>query len=233
MRYNIETHSASIVLIGDFNPVIFSPAWFAKFGFINDDEFEAANRNENKNLLALPDLAQFSIPRFSLVVQQQRFNITTTREPFVLILDDVDNIFTRQLPHTPVAMLGINYDIRFKLDSFEQRHRLGRALAPILPWGDFGKRLERDTQTQIGGMAALVMQENPTDREAGYRRVQIEPTQNQTGVRIQINDHYQLNPRSEEGAAPVIKTLREKFEPSLAEAKVIVSQLMDFASTLQ
>ena len=85
-------------------------------------------------------------------------------------------------------------------------------------------------------MLALVMQEIPADRE-GYRKVQIEPWNspgNQTGIRMQINDHYQLaDPKDEQGAARIIKILRENFENSIKKSKTIVSQLMDFAGGLK
>lgn len=232
MRYQIETHAAAIVLLGKFNPSIFSPAWFAKVGIITDEELE-----NTRNPFTHPEFAQFSIPRFDLNVAPHRFGLVTSHESFIHLVDDVYEIFAKQLPHTPMNMLGINYDAQFKLDTIEQRHALGRALAPIAPWQDFGKRLEPDDRTKLGGMIALIMQENPPDRNQGYRRVQIDPLNglsNQTGLRMQINDHFQLADfKDEQGATPIMNILRDNFEKSMKEAKAIVSQLMDFASQLQ
>lgn len=220
------------MLVGKFNPPIFSPAWFAKVGIISEEELEGV-----KDPLLHTEVAQFSVDRFNLQVMSNRFAISSPQEPFVRMLDDVLTIFTNHLPHTPLAMLGINYEVHFNLDSFEQRLALGRALAPIDPWGDFGKRLESDEEETTGGMAVLVMQENPADRQPGqgWRRVQIEPlnTIGRTGVRIQVNDHFQLsNPKDENGVAQIIDILRTNFDASVHESKTIVSQLMGYAGRL-
>lgn len=231
-RYDPKNFFASIVLIGKFNPPIFSPAWFAKVGIISDQEVEFAQK-----LFLHSEVAQFSIDRFNLDVKTNRFAISSPQEPFAQILDDVLNLFTNHLPHIPLAMLGINYEVHFNLASYKQRHALGRALAPIGPWGSFGKRLESDKEKTTGGMAVLVMQENPADRQPnqGQRRVQIEPLDalGNTGVRIQVNDHFQLiSPKDEDGAAPMIDILRINFDTSIRESKTIVSDLMNYAGNL-
>jgi hypothetical protein len=235
LRYPIETHSASIVLIGKFNPPIFSPAWFSKVGVLTDDEFEAAS--EDKQLVVHPEIAQFSTARFSVNVLPQRFTLSTPQESFVHILDDAVTIFRDKLPHTPMDKLGINYDAYWKVETLKQRTALGRALAPIKPWGAFGKSLESTTETKIGGLLALVMQQNINDGAHLYRRVQIEPWNSekaQNGIRMQINDHYQLAmPKDDDGSGPIMKLLNDNFDRSLSQSKAIVSEMMEFASTVK
>ena len=109
-------------------------------------------------------------------------------------------------------------------------------LAPLAPWGEFGKRLEGGKEPEsVGGMIVLVMQENaPPDRSRGWRRVQIEPSRQVkgvAGVRMNINDHYEIvDAKDDQGSGPMITLLRDRFEASLAESRKIVSDLMDFAS---
>src|SRR5215207_2918217 len=57
------------------------------------------------------------------------------------ILDDVLAIFS-ELPHSPIKLFGVNLEVHFKLQAPAQRLALGRTLAPVAPWGEFGKCLE-------------------------------------------------------------------------------------------
>src|SRR5262249_22058712 len=98
------------VLLGKFNPAIFSPSWFAKANIITDAEAEAATVN-----VIHPELAQFSVERFRFEVQKERFQITTAVEPFVQLSDAVLNPFDHKLPHPPADKMGINYEVHFQL----------------------------------------------------------------------------------------------------------------------
>jgi hypothetical protein len=230
MRYEPQIQLASIVLLGRFNPAIFSPAWFAKVGIISDAELAEST---DRASLVHSELTQFSLERFKIDVFPERFAITTPSEPFTQILDDTLSTF-HNLPHSPVNKLGINYEIHFNLDSGEQKIALGRALAPVTPWKDFGRRLGESTPDRVGGLMSLVMQETPTDRDRGYRQVKIEPSamlRAPTGVMIHVNDHFEIvNAKDEDGAQSGMKLLRERFDGSVIEAKKIVTQLMEFAA---
>lgn len=232
MRYPPEIQSLAIVLRGKFNPAIFSPAWFAKVGIITDDELERATTS-----VIHPELAQFSFEQVRVEVFTNRFQITSFAEPFLRILEVVLGVFRDRLPHTPMDKLGINYEVHFNVGSFDRRVALGRALAPIGPWGEFGKRLLGSTQETTGGLASLAMQENGmSDRQRGWRRVQLEPStvlRTPSAVKIYVNDHYEVpDAKDEDGTKEVTNILTERFEPSLAQSKAVVSEMMDFASTL-
>lgn len=231
MRYEPQVQLASIVLLGRFNPAIFSPAWFAKVGIISDAELY-----ESKISIVHPEVTQFSLDKFKIDVFPERFAITTSNEPFIQILDDTLSTF-HQLPHSPVKVFGINYEIHFNLNSGDQRIALGRALAPVTPWKDFGQRLGGGRPDQVGGLVSLVMQETPTDRDLGYRQVKIERSAilgAPTSVMMHVNDHFEIaNHKGEDGAETGMKLLRERFDGSLIEAKKIVAQLMKFAEELR
>jgi hypothetical protein len=231
-RYDPDVQSASIVLVGRFNPAIVSPGWLLKVGVMSEGEFETSNI-----VIIHPEITQFSIERFRIEVLPQRFTITTAGEPYVQILDDVVVIFT-QLPHSPIKMFGVNLEIHFKLHAAEQRVALGRALAPVAPWGEFGKRLESKHLDDVGGMVTLTMQENrPATDDPGYRQVKIERSslvRSNSAVMMNINNHFELrNTRDEDGAHPALALLQQRFDASIVDAKKIVFDMMEFASTLK
>lgn len=232
-RYEIKQQFASIVFIGKFNPPIFSPAWLGKIGLISDAEIELA-----RNTIIHQEIAQFSIESFDITVVPNRFFMRISQEPFIQIVDNIGDIFGKALPHTPLNRMGINYEVIFNLENYEQRHKLGRKLAPIEPWGDFGKRLETGKAETNGGLFHLSMQEKRPNEELyqGWRLVEIEPI-NSPGdscVSIKINDHFQnIKENDVAGALPMIGLLNSKFDSSIQAAKKIVAEFMQFAGNLK
>jgi hypothetical protein len=125
-----EFEDAGIVLIGDFNPAIFNPDWLLLNKLVGS---EATNQSVID--IVHPDLAQFRVGTLELVVQRNRFQITTRVAPFVTISDFITKAFGEALPHTPVRQFGINHSVHFTVGTEEVRNAIGRILAPTQPWG--------------------------------------------------------------------------------------------------
>ena len=231
MRYPPAAQESGIVLLGSFNPAIFQPAWLVKHELIDEEEYE-----DVKLSLVHNELTEFRVKIGKIRVEPQRFQIVSKEEPFVESLDLVLGIFSNLLPHTPIAQVGINYSVHFALEAAEQRHRLGRALAPIEPWGVWGQTLDGEVPDNRGGLRSLVMEEpRPNGRDIGHRRVHVEPSVRQNlvdpkvGVHMLVNDHFELK---EPDATLAMDWLAERFDASLSESKSIIADLMEFAGGL-
>ena len=70
MSDDTERLSASVVLVGKFNPAIFSPAWIAEIGLVDPKAAESA-----KLQVIHPDIAIFEVGGFSFDVRQNRFSV--------------------------------------------------------------------------------------------------------------------------------------------------------------
>ncbi len=121
---------ASIVLVGKFNPAIFSPAWFAKNGIITEGELQVAETQ-----VVHKQITRFAVEHLTVHAELERFSIKVSTDPLIRIADMVSTTFRGLLPHTPVQAFGINYVEHWRLDTWQRRLALGRALAPIEPWG--------------------------------------------------------------------------------------------------
>jgi hypothetical protein len=119
-----ELEDVGIVLVGDFNPPIFSPDWLARHEVVGK---QAAF--ESKIDVIHPDLSQFSVGNIEFMVERQRFQILVRSAPFVRILDVVSKAFDELLPHTPIRQFGINRSIHFSIGSESVRNAIGRKLA--------------------------------------------------------------------------------------------------------
>ena len=232
MRYTPVIQTAAIVLIGRFNPAIFSSGWLLHIGAIDENAFSAADTR-----IIHPEIADIVLGNVSINVTSEKFEILTSHEPFIKIYDMAEIIF-KNLSHTPVSKLGINLSLHFSLDSRAQQVELGRQLAPIEPWGTWGKSMESADPAKVGGLRVLVMEQSrPPDRDVGYRRVDIQPSTQvnpTSGVYMAVNDHFEITgSMADIGAITAMNLLDTHFESSLEESRSIISSLMDFASGLK
>lgn len=78
MKHEIELQSHSIVAVGDLNPAIFQPAWFAGEGLINPGEAQAAQIQ-----MISAQAALFDVDWLSVQVLPDRFVATTTSEAYL------------------------------------------------------------------------------------------------------------------------------------------------------
>ncbi|MCY3768619.1 MAG: hypothetical protein OXG56_04525 [Gammaproteobacteria bacterium] len=143
-----EISACSIVLLGKFNPAIFHPAW------LEAKNIEPGVASVDGNLLTHQDMASFSIDTRSYRVRTDRFQIKTYVAPWVTILDIITKIFAEHLFHTPITGFGVNRWVHHKLPSMDSRTRLGRELAPIEPWGEYGQGMDTDERVFRVGLIA-------------------------------------------------------------------------------
>ena len=224
MKIEPEISSVSVVIIGHFNPAIFTPSWFAWRGLLPKKIVDIADLK-----IAHPQITEFSADWLNLQIVPDNFSISTTQSPFVRLRDLVVRIFREQLPHTPLKAMGINRAVHFSMGSFSERDRVGRMLAPVEPWGALGEELELDREH--GGMTSLTMtQLNPEGRPPGGQvNVTVEPSKRigPTGVYVRINDHYTIeNLEGQMATSEIVTLLEENFDKSLHRANQIINHIM-------
>ena len=226
MRIAPEISGVSLVLIGNFNPSIFTPAWFGWQNLLPKGTVDAAELQ-----IAQPEITAFRADWLELQIVANRFCINSTHPPFVRIRDLSIKVFREQLPHTPLQSMGINRQVHFLVNSPEERDRLGRLLAPTEPWGDWGRQLEPDGKH--GGMTSLTMsQVNLKDRSPdGIINVTVKPSNRIgdgiTGVYIEVNDHFAVDdPKGQTATSEIVSILAKSFEESLRRAEQIIDHVM-------
>ena len=227
LRIEPEITGASLVMLGNFNPSIFTPAWFGWHDLLPDRAVDVAELK-----IAQPQITAFRADWLELQIVPERFYISTIQPPFVRLQDLGVRVFREKLSHTPVHSMGINRQVHFLVKSTDQRDRIGRQLAPVEPWGDWGKGLQPDGCH--GGMTSLTMtQVNIEGRSpGGLLNVTVQPSnrvglKDNTGVFVEVNDHYTVEDRKSQNAtSDILDLLEEVFEDSLLRAEQIIDQLM-------
>lgn len=227
-----EIASVSIVLIGQFNPTIFSPAWIEKVGLVSKELADTAEVS-----VIHPDISAFVVGPYNFDVRRGRFSVEVKTEPIIEVLDCVLVIFAEYLPHITVTQFGINYTTHFAVGSADRRIALGRRMAPLEPWGDFGQDIDGLSGPLTSGMVELTMVRTYDPPGTGERRVRVEPSAKpdleNAGVFITVNDHRMLAGTAEDlGSEKALELLKGVFDESLDTARKIVEDVRLFAEGL-
>ncbi len=229
MRLEPEVSAVSVVLLGSFNPAIFTPAWFA----LNHLLPESAAENVVPEVVHA-QFSAFSTEWLRVQVIPDRFQAESRSAPLIRVRDIVLRIFREQLFHTPVSAVGINREIHFRVASVAARDRVGRLLAPVEPWEKIADKLELD-KDQSGMVSLTMRQSQPEGRPpGGHINVTVEPSvrmgEGGPGICVRINDHFQGDTPTTGGQAELLGMLEGEFEASIRRADEIVDHVMSLAA---
>lgn len=179
---NVAIDGLSIVLRGNFNPAIFSPAWLLYQKLIGRDEFDNADTE-----LITNKVATFSAAWATVQVTEDRLQISTIElDEFERVRDLVVGVLN-VLPHTPIAALGVNREIHVAIDDSDVWHSIGDQLVPKIHWA----------MLNLPGMRSLAVEGARPDLYEGRVVVQVEPSLRVAqGIYLAHNDHFELKRRN-------------------------------------
>ncbi len=225
MRIEPELGGIGVVMLGSFNPSIFTPAWFVRRGLLPDRMEEEATLH-----VAHREITVFDADWLHLDVRSERLTAETSQGPHVRVRDLLVRVFGEYLQHTPVRAFGVNRTVHFRVRDMGVRDRIGRTLAPTGVWGAWGKRLEPGGEH--GGMTSLTMtQVDPERRSKGGRlNVTVEPSRmvgnGRDGIFVRVNDHFVVPDGRDDSTAAVVELLAEHFERSRRRSEEIIDHVM-------
>ena len=227
MRTEPERSGVTVVLLGKFNPTIFTPAWFALHDLLPESAAESAELK-----VGHPLVTAFSYDWLRLEVTAERFAVETLLAPYIRLCDLVARVFKEHLYHTPLNAFGINRAVHFRVKSFAVRDQMGKTLAPVEPWGALGRDLGLDGEH--GGMTSLTMsQVSPQGRPTGGKiNVTVEPSNRidqGLGVYVLVNDHYANDDASPGAGERLMGLFEDNFDTSLKRSDSIVDHIMSLA----
>ncbi len=217
----IRVEDLSIVTLGDFNPKIFHPMWFAKEDLLRESEADEARIE-----VVHQDVAAFSTDWLTVQVLRDRFTASVKADAYSSHLSDLVRGTFQKLRHTPVRQMGMNVLRRVRFKTEEDWHALGHFILPKSPW---------DRVTSKPGLRSVHVQGQRSDDHAGYVLIIIEPDpKTKSDVLIRVNDHYELGESDQglEGADGVVAIIERGHKESVARASATVDRLiMNFLNT--
>jgi hypothetical protein len=171
---------ASVVITGPMKPVVISPTWLRELDLIGDSELQDANFE----LLIPNEAATFQAGWLRVLANPQTLEVQTTQEAEFERLRDVALGILRAREDAPIAMMGINRTVHFKLNDLGRWHAIGDHLVHNELW---------EGVLHLSGMRSVTYWGTRTDGYGGRIHVQVEPSfQFPPGVFLSYNDHYDL-----------------------------------------
>lgn len=218
MTISAPMEVVNIVILGNFNPIIFQPAWFAAQELLRPQEVMQPDVQ-----VIHPNAAVMRLEWLQLQILRERFQASTTQVQYSEPLRDlVKGVFTL-LSYTPVIALGINREFQFQLESERQWHALGHRLAPKEDW----------TCLNNPGLLSLTIQGKRSDDLKGNVIVRVEPSQNFTyGVAVNVNHHFDINEDQDNNrhAMMLVDLLSTQWEHSMSESRAIYESVADLVT---
>lgn len=215
-RPEVVAEEFAIVLIGDFNPKIYQPSWFANQRLVRQSEADAAEVE-----LIHSDFTSFSTECFVLQVARERFSMTVRSSAFKRQLHDLVVGTFNLLLHTPLTQMGINATTRLRFRNDTDWHAFGHFLVPKSQWAPI---LDRP------GTRAVTVEGVRDDKRPGHVAVIAEPLRGAINEAIiRVNDHYDEAGETKKGqdAAYFLEVLSQCYDDSLCRARAIVDRLVE------
>ena len=121
MTFTAEVLVSSIVVIGDFNPAIFTPDWREKNELIGEGDATVAREGRaNRKPLISHQVTNFDTDWFALQVLDNKLTLNSRGVLTPMLKDLTVGIF-QLLSHTPVIAIGMNFIGQFKLKSADEQ----------------------------------------------------------------------------------------------------------------
>jgi hypothetical protein len=219
---------SSVVVLGSFNPAIFTPDWLEQNELIGSADAEVArNSDKTQPLVVTRQVAALETEWFLLQVTEEKFTLTSKGPISPTIRDLAAGIF-HLVPHTPVGAVGLNFDAHYKCASPDDYHKVGDTLAPKTIWN----ALYPD---QAAGLIDLTIKIEPAVRgekpeSKDYIRFSVQPSQRiQPGVFVAYNAHHVIEPNLEGTKSPAEKVadhIDENWEITWKDAVGKAEKLM-------
>lgn len=225
--FQIEFSEAAIVVVGSFNPAIFTADWLEGNGLIGNEDAQAMR--DDCSLVVSHQLSRLESGWFVLQVNEDRFELIGKGASTLPLRDLAESILSL-LAHTPVTALGMNFSQHYNLATEQKLHRVGDQLAPKGIWNSLF-----DPEVHSTGLNTLVMTivnaprgQVATDNHR--RNITIQKSQKiRHGVLLSLNNHYDIRPQDTEDqtkAEYAAQLIRTGWESLLNESKRLCDALL-------
>lgn len=201
---NPQEREASIVLVGDFDPLLLVPQWFITHKLLPQED--AADNLAIE--IVYKDLTRFTLPNITIEVQPGRMVLRSDNESLDFMIVDLALGVLTILGGDQVTAVGLNLYEDYKFDDSRVWNGVGDMIAPKDIWSQIYP------DSPKAGLAHLHMQVRKPLRDRGIYNFNVSWLERQGWTRFQTNDHYDLKQKPIDVDGSVIKGASfDKFDP--------------------
>lgn len=217
-------YNMSVVLLGNFSPMMFQPYWLLKNGIIDQQEFDSIDKSSDKFLITNA-LTVFETNNFTVRIEQKRFMVMAKKEPFVLLVDFIDKLY-EAISGIQIEKFGVNFSFHISLQTKENMKRFGDAILPKEPFGNFFD-YSNDTEDKKSGLLSMTLKRY---QQHGYTNLKIETSlMSPNSIFFDFNNHFEKENKELEPYMfiEVVDLLKENYENLKNKADEIVDELLE------
>ena len=228
MPFKAEIFTSVIVVLGDFNPAIFTPDWFERNNLIGEGDATVAREGgTGKQPLISRQVSNFETEWFTLQVLDSQLSLTSRNVLNPAFKDLTVGIF-QLLSQTPVRAIGLNFIGHFKFNTMENLHKVGDTFAPKNIWNTLYP------DNFYTGLEKLTIRIQNGSRESGpvnndEKRITLERSNNfKYGIALSINDHHDLT-RDDDNSTPaerLVSIVEGQWESVWHDAERVFDKLL-------
>lgn len=179
-HYTRHKAEASIVLIGEFYPLLLTPQWFVRNGLVPQEDLDASLAID----VIVKEMTKFSFANISIEVQEERVVIRSDEPSFSYRVHDLALGIANFLPDSNIRALGLNVTSEIECESTDAWHHLGDFLTPKDIW------VEMYPETERAGLKSLQIQLKKPDVNTTLYNFGVAWTQTQNRVQFSLNHHF-------------------------------------------
>lgn len=214
----LQVNNLTLIIVGNFNPLIIQPYWLAYKKLIR--EHEAIKASETIEVIH-EEVVRFKLDWASIEVTRERFVISTTSEQYFQIVFDLITSIIGILKETPIRAFGINHLLHYALNNEKYYYDFGNKLVPLSNWSGF----MNDPK-----MLHLDMIENQRkDKLPGHFRVKVLPSDlvpsSDNGIMIQVNNHFDIKTEKPDSSVVFLQTISKSWQESFTRTYEIAEKL--------
>lgn len=218
---NKKSYASSIVLIGNFSPMMFQPYWFKHCNILSDEEFNAIEKK--KKTVVTDPLTFFETENLVFRIEAKRLTIMAKKEPFELMLDTFERL-QEKLDSVLIEKYGINFSFHIELETPENYKAFGDVIAPKKNWESLLSDAV-DVKEKVSGLASLTMRKQT---EFGCINVKLESSaEYRNAVFFDYNFHFEGDPKEPFDILDVYDSISEKYNEFAEYAETVSQHLIN------
>lgn len=187
MTYTAEIFGSTIVVLGAFNPAIFSADWLEANGLIGRQDADAARHNPA--YVVTHQVTALETDWFTVQVLENQL-IVASKGALSPTIKDLAVGALSLLPHTPITAVGLNFMGHYNMTTETDYHKIGDVFAPKQIWNELFP-----AENNSAGLTDLSMRISPVPRgkilETGdQKNISLQPSSKiKFGIYLSYNDH--------------------------------------------
>lgn len=229
MAATLEIFGSAIIVLGNFNPAIFTPEWLERHKLIGVEDAEKARQGQ---LVISAQASRFETEWFILQVLGDQFALTSNGALTPGIKDLAIGALSL-LPHTPVRALGMNFFAHYKMATIADYHEVGDFLAPKEIWH---KMFPGDNVS--AGMTDVSITIEPVKRgekpkTPDRKNLTVQPSRKvASGIFFSYNDHHEIaddDPQQKPSVEWCIKLINDQWQLIWEDSKRVFDGIIENA----